>query len=327
MCTSLTLMPDNRSGLLARTMDFSVNLEADFIVVPRNYPLLTTQPGPKPLGTYGFMGKGRKYQTHVLADGLNEAGLACASLYFSGYAKYNHEALENKINLAPEEVVAWMLASFSTIQEAKAAVLDLNILDKVNDHFGITLPLHWIVSDRSGASIVIEPMEGGLIIHDNPLGVMTNSPDFNWHLTNIRNYIGVNQKSVNPIELGGLRFAPFGSGGGSFGLPGDYTPPARFLRAVFGKETINPVEDEEEGVTAVFHILASVDIPKGNVIADEGINYTQYTACMAVASGNYYFKTYDNNQLIKINLFDQNLDAKEPRVYPVCQVQNYGTLV
>ena len=58
MCTSLTLMADNQSNLLARTMDFAVNLEADFIVIPRNYPLLTTLPGPKPLGTYGLMSKG-----------------------------------------------------------------------------------------------------------------------------------------------------------------------------------------------------------------------------------------------------------------------------
>lgn len=319
-------MTDNQVNLLARTMDFDFNLEADFIVVPRNYPLLTSLSGPKALGTYGFMGKGRKLETYILADGLNEVGLACAALYFPAYAQYSDGPLENKRNLSPEEVVAWILSSFSSVEDLRAGIGELNIVNKINAFFGIVLPLHWIVSDQSGATIVIEPTQEGIKIYDNPIGVMTNSPDFNWHITNIRNYIGVKQNSIRPIKLGGLKFAPFGSGAGSFGLPGDYTPPSRFLRAVFGKETINPMEDEDEGVKAAFHILSSVDIPKGNVIADQGVNYTQYTGCMAGASGNYYFKTYDNNQIIKINLFDQDLDAKEPKLYPVSQVQNYGSL-
>lgn len=307
-------------------MDFAIELDADFIVIPRNYPLLSTVGGIERPVNYGFMGKGREYDTYVLADGVNEAGLACAALYFPGYASYSEAPRENKTNLAPEEVVGFILGSCSSVQELRDKINEVNIVNQINEVFTIVLPLHWIVSDRSGKTIVIEPMEEGIKIYDNPLGVMTNSPDFNWHLTNVRNYIGVSQNGLAPINLNGVSFSPFGTGAGSFGLPGDYTPPSRFLRAVFGKETINPIEDEDEGIKAAFHILSSVEIPKGNVIADEGVNYTQYTGCMVCQTGNYYFKTYDNNQIIKISLVDQDLDAKEPQVFYISRSQNYGKL-
>ena len=326
MCTSLTLKTDNEITLLARTMDFAIVLDGDLIVVPRGYPLSTLIDKAKRPTTYAFMGTGREFDTFLMVDGLNEKGLACATLYFPGYAHYSDAPLDNKTNLAPEEVIAWILSSFSSIDEVRNAVSELNIVNKINKFFGIVLPLHYIVTDQSGNTIVIEPMDDGIKIYDNPIGVMTNSPDFNWHMTNIRNYIGANPHGLHSINLNGVQFSSLGSGAGSFGLPGDYTPPSRFLRTVFAKETINPMANEEEGVKAAFHILASVDIPKGNVIAAEGVDYTQYTGCMVCQTGNYYFKTYDNNQIVKICLFDQDLDAKVVKVYHVDQKQVYGSL-
>lgn len=326
MCTSLTLTTSNQLNLLARTMDFANILNPDLVFVPRNYPLVSQIDEMKRPAKYAVMGIGRKTEPSILTDGLNEAGLACATLYFPDYAHYNDQIDANKTNLTSLEVVAWILSNFTTLDEVKSAVSQLNIVNSPTDISGMITPLHWIVTNKTGNVIVIEPMENGIVIHDNPLGVMANSPDLNWHLTNVRNYIGVNPQKLKPVKLNGVTFSPFGNGARTFGLPGDYTPPSRFVRAVFGKEAINVLENEDEGVKAAFHILSSVEIPKGSVFTDEGVDYTQYTACMVCNTGSYYFKTYDNNQIIKTCIFDEDLDASQPKAWTIPQIQNYGKL-
>lgn len=170
------------------------------------------------------------------------------------------------------------------------------------------------LSLRTGDTIVIESMKDGIGTHDNPLGVMTNSPDQNWHLTNIRNFIGVTPNKTVSIELNDVTFSPFGSGGATPGLPGDYSTPSRFLRTLFGREAINKLENEDECINAAFHVLASVDIPKGSVITEGSIDYTQYSASMVCNTSTYYLKTYDNNQIIRVCLFNEDFEAKEPKI-------------
>lgn len=326
MCTSITLKTNDRLNMLARTMDFAFILEPELIFIPRKHPLVFELNLPEQSVKYALMGIGQQQETFAFTDGVNEAGLACATLYFPGYAQYSEAIISDKTNLASYEVVGWLLSNFSTIDEVKSAISQLNIVNTPAKLFGIVTPLHWIVTDKNGNTIVIEPMESGLVIHDNPLGIMSNSPDFNWHLTNIRNYIGINPFKIETLKLNGLTFAPFGNGARTIGLPGDYTPPSRFIRALFGKEAINELENEDEGIKAAFHILASVDIPKGSVITDEGVDYTQYTACMVCNTGTYYVKTYDNNQITRACLFDEDLDAKEPKIWKIPQTQQYGKL-
>nr|WP_320024409.1 choloylglycine hydrolase family protein [uncultured Acetobacterium sp.] len=326
MCTSLTLTTTNQINTLARTMDFAFLLDPELIFIPRKFPLVSEVDQMERSVKYAMMGIGRNLGTYIFADGLNETGLACASLYFPGYAEYNDSAIPGKTNLAPHEIVGWLLTNFSTLEEVKSAIPQLNIVSTPLKIMNVITPLHWIITDKTGNTIVIEPMKDGIMIHDNPLGVMTNSPDFNWHLTNIRNYIGVSPNKTGSIQLNGVTFSPFGAGAGSFGLPGDFTPPSRFLRALFGREAINPINNEEECINAAFHILASVDIPKGSVITDDGIDFTQYTACMVCNTGTYYYKTYDNNQIARVCLFNEDFEAKDPKVWDILQKQQYNQL-
>jgi choloylglycine hydrolase len=307
-------------------MDFAFLLDPELIFIPRKFPLVSEVDQTEWSVKYAMMGIGRNLGTYIFADGLNEAGLSCASLYFPGYATYNDSAVAGKTNLAPHEIVGWLLTNFSTLEEVKATIPQLNIVSTPLKVMNVITPLHWIITDKSGKTLVIEPMKDGIVIHENPLGVMTNSPDLNWHLTNVRNYIGVSPNKTGPIQLNGITFSPFGAGAGSFGLPGDFTPPSRFLRALFGREAINPINNEEECINAAFHILASVDIPKGSVITDDGIDFTQYTACMVCNTGTYYYKTYDNNQIARACLFNEDFEAKDPKVWDIIQKQQYQQL-
>ena len=293
MCTHINLKSSGNDVVSARTMDFSFELEPTMIIVPRKYPMKFNNIGIIE-SHYGFLGLGKDIDGYKFADGVNECGLSCAALYFEGYASYN-EKIEAKDNLASHELLHFILAKCKDVEESIETLNELNIVNDKLDFIGRAAPLHWIISDKTGRSIIVEPLESGLKIHENNIGVLTNSPDLDWHLTNLRNYIGLNTKQVKPREIGGLTFNPFGQGSATFGLPGDYTPPSRFVRTVFNKFSIEEPVDEETTVLSAIHVLNGVSIPKGSVkTALDTIDYTQYTSYMSLNTQNYYFKTYRN---------------------------------
>lgn len=327
MCTSLNFITEDKDVILSRTMDFSFVLEPSVIMIPRNF---SWNSSANPLGetyktTYAFFGMGQQLGTdNVFADGVNEVGLSCASLYFQGYATYADRAdvVDDANIVAPHEVVMYLLSTCKTIDEVKKAISEITIVNQEVSLLGLVTPLHWVVTEESGASIVIEPMPDGIKIHENTIGVMTNSPDYEWHMTNMRNYIGVSQTQESSTTIRGVELVAFGQGGGSFAVPGGYTPPARFVRTVLGAAAAEQVTGAEEGVALAFHVLDSVTIPKGNVITQHNVSdYTQYTASMVNTTREYYFKTYDNSQISAVSLMNEDLDRTEPKVWKVSQEQ------
>ncbi|EMY5508690.1 choloylglycine hydrolase family protein [Bacillus sp. FSL L8-0642] len=316
MCTSLTLQTKNGQHLFARTMDFTLDLNQEVIVIPRHYQwnnitgeIINTE--------HATVGMGINHQGRIImADGVNEAGMTCATLYFPGFATYSQSIDDNKTNLAPFDFVTWSLTQFNSVKELKKSVDSLTFLDIPLPDLGLTPPLHWILADKWGDCIVLEPTNEGLKMYDNPLGVMTNSPEFNWHLQNLRQYIGLKSQPFAPTEWNNLPLSAFGQGSGSMGLPGDFTPPSRFVRAAYGKQNIQGIDSEEEGVSALFHILSNCEVPKGGVITEEGaLDNTIYTSVMCMESGTYYYHTYDCRQIIAIHLFHENLDTDEIKAY------------
>lgn len=321
MCTSFTYQQKEGKNALARTMDFTFVLKPQAILMPRRYSWVSQIDGSSHTGTYAFIGLGERREQCLFADGVNEAGLSCATLYFPGFARYEKTSKKGCTNLAPHELVLWMLSNFGSVAELCEALRHLCIVDAPNTLLNRVLPLHWIVTDKTGDCIVIEPLKEGLSVQKNSVGVMTNSPDFSWHMTNIRNYIGLSYRQQKTRELGGSTFAPFGNGSGSVGLPGDHTPPSRFIRALFGKEAMLKESTEAAALTEIFHLLSSVIVPKGSVRTEDAPDYTQYASAMFCSSSTYYFNTYNNMQLTKIDLFSENLDAEEPKVWAVSQEQ------
>ncbi|MDZ4417405.1 choloylglycine hydrolase family protein, partial [Bacillus cereus] len=293
MCTSLTLQTKDCQQLFARTMDFTVDLNQEVVIIPRHYQWKNitgeTIKAKQPVVGMGINDQGRV----VMADGLNEAGMTCAALYFPGFAAYSNKNIDdNKTNLAPFDFVVWSLTQFESVEDLKQAVDSISFSDVPLPVLGITPPLHWILSDKSGECIVLEPTTEGIKMYDNPLGVMTNSPEFNWHLQNLRQYIGLQSQQITPTQWGDVSLSAFSQGSGSMGLPGDFTPPSRFVRAAFGKQNIQGVANEEEGVSAAFHILSTCEVPKGEVVTlEDTVDYTVYTSAMCMESGTYYYHT------------------------------------
>lgn len=311
MCTCITLSSEDKKHLLARTMDFSFELDAEMGVFARNVKLnfaLTNSLN----NHYAFLGLTKDVGNYYLADGLNEFGLSAAALYFEGYAKYIDKTSATKEMIAPHEIVMWMLAKCKNVKEVLEEFNAIDVVDEKISFLGVTTPLHWVFADSSGESVVVEIVSSGMNVYENKLGILTNSPDYNWHLTNVRNYIGLDQRQVSPREMFGMNFTPFGQGSGTFGLPGDFTPPSRFIKTLYAKLSAKKVTSGKQLVISASHILNGVDIPKGSVITQrDTIDYTQYTAYILLNEGKYYYRLYDSLETIEVVLSDYNLDSDQ----------------
>ncbi|WP_297635014.1 choloylglycine hydrolase family protein [uncultured Clostridium sp.] len=317
MCTSLTLKSEDNKNFLARTMDFPLAFDESVHLIPRDFKWYSVADKKEQKSKYASLGMSVVMNNHpILADGVNEKGLCVATLYFPGFAHYEKNLSEDKINLAPYDFVYYALANCSDLEEVSEMVKNVEFIDVSLSFLGLTPPLHWIVTDRSGKSITIENTIDGLKITDNQIGVMTNSPEIGWHFTNLRQYIGVKPTQNNPVNWAGLDLSAFSQGGGTFSIPGDYTPPSRFVRAAYLKSVSVLAKDEIDGVTSLFHILANCEVPKGAVLKDgKELDFTLYTAAMCSESCTYYYKTYENSQISAISMSNEDLNRKDIKAF------------
>ncbi|MHC5267622.1 choloylglycine hydrolase family protein [Enterococcus sp. LJL98] len=315
MCTSIGYQTKNGINFLARTMDFYVKLEAQPIVIPRNHQW-TTAFGQPISSRFGYVGTGRKLASYFFADGLNEKGLSGAELYFPNEAKYASEPRQAKLNLAPHEVLSWLLGEISHLAELETRLSEISIVAKENDLLGNVLPLHYILTDPSGKTMVIEPDGQGLRIKNNPVHVLTNSPELEWHLKNLHHYIGLQSENFSPKLFGEWPAKPIGQGSGTFGLPGGYTSAERFVRAAFLCQRTKPAETAEEGMQHIFRILENVTIPRGiNLNADGSDDFTQYRSIMNTTERKYYLNNLDSNRLFEVELTEEVLNQEVPIIY------------
>lgn len=308
MCTAITLKTTDNECFFGRTMDFSYSLGPQLYLMPRDMKKPGSEDSRLFDTQYSSIGIGQEVSSRVLfADGVNEMGLSAAALYFPGYAHFIDPADPvsdpSKKRIAAVELINVLLGSCQSVDQC-AELLKSIVITGVKDPITNTVaPLHWITADKSGRCMVIEQTKSGLHLWNNPVGVLTNSPGFDWQMTNLRNYGGLSQTPPENPAWDGLKLPPFGQGAGGLGLPGDFTPPSRFVRTVFQKYHIHQPESGEEAVLSGFHILENVSIPKGVVVTDRGTDdYTQYTAMQNTNTGTYFIKTYNNSGIVTASL-------------------------
>lgn len=315
-CTSFVFPTSDGGMVYARTMEFGFELKSDMIVVPRNYAFTATaadaKPGKQWKSKYAVIGM-NAFGIPALTDGMNEKGLAGGILYFPDYAKFQDPSTAKaEDSLAPWDVLSWALTNFSTVAEVKAALGSIAVIDVKQPNMGFAPPVHYTLHDATGASIVIEPIDGKLKVYDNPLGVMTNSPSFDWHMTNLRNYVHLSPDNTKPLKVNGATFTPLGEGSGMLGVPGDTTPPSRFVRATAFVLSAAKVPSGPQSVRLAEHIANNFDIPKGWIVDPATpLEYTQWTTIADMKNMTYYVKTYDDQVLRGAAFKDYNLEAKD----------------
>lgn len=316
MCTSFTLSAPNQH-FLSRTMDFSFILDAQPVFIPRVYKWQTSQ-GDNRETRYSFIGSGKKLENYLVADGVNEKGLAAAELYYPNFAKYSKEPLEKGINLAPHEFIMWLLGENASVQEVIETIEGVRLLDSPVALLNVTVPLHFILTDASGRTVSIETENEELTVKENPIGVMANSPNLEWHLQNLNSYVGVQANNLSTRKLGNLTLQAFGQGSGTLPLPGSFVSTDRFIRTAFIKEHLPKTSDCDETVNNIFHALDSVNVPKGIDLKDDGeIDYTQYKSALETIHPTYYLSVYESNRVYKLSLSESMATHPDPITFSV----------
>lgn len=267
-CTGIRLITKDGGVVYARTMEWGAfDLHSRVALIPIGYDFTGLTPdgniGKKFTVKHGIVALDMLGKNYI-ADGMNEKGLAVGLFYHPGYAKYSEYKKANAANsISAQDVTTYILSQFSNIKEVKEGMQKITVVGVVEKAIGIVVDGHWMVTDTSGNSIVIEYTDGELKIHDAPLGVITNAPTYDWHMTNLSNYLNLSMFSVEPKNLSGVKFAPTGAGSGMIGLPGDNTPPSRFVRAATWTQSARQIENAAEGIYEAFRILDNFNLPLG----------------------------------------------------------------
>ncbi len=308
-CTGITLTTSLGYPVPARTIEWAGNdLESRWSVVPRGYRQQSwlpdgTRDGMAFTARYGYVGLAVQ-QAEFVVDGLNEAGLSAALFYFPHYGRYpDYDDSRKGRTVSDLQLVSWILSSFSSIDDVKRAIADVDVA--TIDPRGSTV--HWRITEEGGRQVVLEYIDGRPVFYENTLGVLTNSPSFDWHLTNLNNYVNLTSGPVSTSKVGDMNLAAFGGGSGMHGLPGDVTPPSRFVRAAFFQSTAPKLMSCEATVMQAFHILNNFDIPvgiqfaQGNPVPDIP-SATQWTVATDICNRRIYYRTMHNSNIRCIDL-------------------------
>lgn len=313
MCTAVCYRKN--SSYFGRNLDLDRVYGERVVITPRNYEL-KMRCEKAITSHYAMIGMATVVNDFPLYyEATNEKGLSMAGLNFPENAVY-YEFAEEKDNITPFELIPWILAQCSCIDEAKALLGKINL---VNVDFSEQLPLsplHWMISDNK-CSIVVEPLKDGLKIYDNPFEVLTNNPPFDFHQTNVSHYMGLSIGNTISQFRKSIPMKNYSLGMGALGLPGDFSSASRFVRAFFVKENSISENDEKSNVNQLFHILNSIAMPNGCVLAERGFEYTRYSSCCNANHGIYYYTTYDHLEVTSINMHDVDLDQSRLYTYDV----------
>lgn len=311
MCTGIRLIADDKVVVYARTMEFGKDMKSNILTIPRNYSLIATAPSGKAEGLswkskYAAVGA-NAFDQICLLDGVNEKGLAGGLFYFPDYAEFQKvSASEIAQSLAAWELLTWILTNFSDVEQVQKALPQIKVSNAIFQPWGIVPPVHAIIHDVQGNSLVIEYIRGNLMMHSNPLGVFTNAPYFDWHMTNISNYMHLSPYNKTEQRLGDFTIQSLGQGSGMLGLPGDFTSPSRFIRALAFSQSVIEKKDASQLKETAFRVLNFFNIPLG-IVREETksetyYEYTQWTTVSDLHNRRYYWNTYDNTQIKSLDL-------------------------
>jgi choloylglycine hydrolase len=312
-CTGITLRATDGSVVFGRTLEWgSFDLQSRLTVIPRGYKYVTHMPDGKTgvswQGKYGVVGIDA-VEKDIVVEGMNEKGLAVGLFYHPGYADYeSYDPAQAAVSLGPTDVGQYLLTNYATVDEVRAAMAKVRVVPVVEPALGFAAPVHYIVTEPSGRAIVVEFLKGEMKIFDAPLGVITNAPSYDWHETNLRNYINLSPVALPGKKIEDLNFKPLGGGSGMIGLPGDFTPPSRFVRATAFSKTARSTPTGEETIYEIFRVLDNFNVPLG---AAEGTgedktqgmrSATIWTSASDTNNRVFYYHTQHNRRVRMVDL-------------------------
>ncbi|MDT7013582.1 linear amide C-N hydrolase [Levilactobacillus namurensis] len=316
MCTSLTYTTASHHHLFARTMDFPTTTPWRPVFLPRQYHWQTAL-GADRKTRYALLGGGRiaaDRPAYLMADGVNETGISCAELYLPGAVTYADQPVAGQINLTPQDFINWVLGEHATL---KAVLADLPRVTLVNRRWGndpYVYPFHWILSDRQGQTLVIEPTDLTLHAQLNPSGVLTNTPTLDRHLQNLNQFLQVpgDQFTAATIQAAST-YLKSGQP-----LPAGPVPTNRFVHMAITRWGTPQLATTHDAIPQIFSWLADVALPFDPQRRFEtNHNYTHYRGIIDFDTLTYYFKPRTTHRLQQITLTPEMAARRHfPRAYP-----------
>lgn len=318
MCTNLAMpFPTNSFVISARTMDLGVSFTTVVEFVPRghNFPLIPAPNGVQWTNKYAFLGTAIDLKIATppyYSDGMNEQGLSVGALWLPG-THYATPAAQN--NLYMVDFPAWLLGNFATVADVKAALPNVHVIGLAS-FLETYPPLHFIVEDAEGNHLTIEFTNREMQVYDNANGIMTNAPTYPWQLTNMSNYDNLTVYN-NTAEWWGQEI----NGSGLQGMPGDATPPSRFVRATKLCGTIYQPADTQHAINTACQILQNMLVPYGTIVAGSNptklADYTQWSVIRDHKERVYYFSSAFNQGLKAIDLKKLDVSHGPTRSIPI----------
>ena len=327
-CTGISLKAQDGTRVVARTVEWAATaMQCGYVVCPRGHQQQSYTPtganGMKYTSIYGYVGIYTEYEPFVV-EGVNESGLSAGLFFFPDYGQYTpYNADQNDRTICDMQFVSWVLSQFDSIDQLKAALNKVNVVT-LNHNIGA---VHWRIAEPGGRMVVLEFVNGVPQIYENTLGVLTNSPGFMWHMTNLNNYVNLRSGSAADHTLKpGVTLVPLGHGSGMLGLPGDFTSPSRFVRAAFFQTTAPAQPTGFDTVVQAFHLLNNFDLPIGIQDATEDIpkglpSATQFTAVTDQNAVRLYYRTAWNSTIRCIDLMQINFHSVKFQSHPLDNTQ------
>lgn len=323
-CTGIGLKAKDGGYVMARTMEWAgPYVPYGYVAIPRGERIVSYTPqgrnGLEFSAKYGVVGIAPQ-QKEFIIEGINEKGLQAGLFYFPNFGKYAaYDQRNSKSTLADMQFVSWVLASFATIDEVKEALKDVIVVSI--DVGGDSSTVHWRIGEPCGRQVVLEFIGGEARFYENPVGVLTNSPEFSWHLSNLSNYINLYPGAAKNQKWGDFEISPISGGSAALGLPGDMTSPSRFVRIAYFKATAPQLKSSYLTVLQAFHILNNFDIPIGvEHPLGEAPDVPSATPCTAVSDLKelkLYYRTTYNSTIRCIDLKSVDFDSVEYRFTPL----------
>lgn len=325
-CTDFRLTAKDGTVLIARSMEFAVDMKANLRSSPRGREITALAPNDSPSlawkAKYGYLyidGLGQ----NIVIDGMNETGLSFEYLYLPGETQYpTVPAGKESQSLSYTQFGEWVLSNFKTVDEVRKALNDIYIYQGYLPGIPNTvLPAHASIFEANGKGIVVEFVGGKVNVYDS-IGIMTNSPTYDWQVANLRNYLNLSPYNPKSITINGISYAATGQGSGSVGLPGDVSPPSRFVKIAFLTTAAFPVATSAEVLNMAEHIINNVDIPKGIARSmdngKEATDYTQWVVFKDLTHKIMYYRTYNDLTLRMVDLSKVDLSEKaQPMKMPL----------
>lgn len=296
-CTGLTLKAKDGAVVFGRTMEWGTfDLRSRLVIIPRGFDLQSPTPDDKQglswKTKYGAVGIDAVEKNYLL-DGMNEKGLSVNLFYHEGLVEYpKYDPAKATRTLDVLAVCPFLLTTCATTEEARLALADKTIVGSIVKEIGGAPPVHLIITDPSGKAIVVEFTKGVTTVHEAPLGVITNGPNYDWHINNLVNFINLDTP-LPKRKVEDLKGMKFGGGNRLFGLPGDLSSPSRFLRVASYAGTARETGDGKETMYEIFRILDNFNLSVG--ISAEGSGESNQTG---MRSSTIWTTAYDTKNLI-----------------------------